>query len=128
MDSPKLYGVKTKNSAEIPEVTSISYDLWTLRICLAFNTSSDQYAYVDFDGVEGFRVLDEGQILEFWGEESNNFWLYEVHSNGWLSMESKRKGAPLLAEDSDLKEYLIAGVNECVSVIAYDLPQVIWKR
>ncbi|MET1283008.1 hypothetical protein [Vibrio navarrensis] len=79
MDSPKLHGVKTKNSAEVPEVTSISYDLWTLRICLTFNTSSDQYAYVDFDGVEGFRVLDEGQILEFWGEESNKFWLYEVH-------------------------------------------------
>ena len=67
MDIEKINNpiVKTVSEAEafkdIPEVTDIIYDLWLLRITLKF-PNIDHLVYVTFDGVRGFRVLDEGDL------------------------------------------------------------------
>lgn len=78
--------------------------------------------------VEGFRVLDEGQLLEFWGDDSKDHWVFEVLDNGWLATESARETAPFIAENGQLKEYLVAGINDCVSILDYEYPRVTFKH
>ena len=107
-----------------PEITDIHYDLWVLRLTLFFAGAKNP-TYVHFEAVEGFRVLDEGQLLEFWGEGRPGSWLCSIQSGGWLSLEQSRQGAPSLSEPTELQEYLVAGINDCVSVIAYEEPSVV---
>lgn len=113
-----------RSSAGTPEIIYIHYDLWVLRITLTFADAKNP-TYVLFEAVEGFRVLDEGQLLEFWQPEVQDSWLFSIESGGWLSHEQTRLGAPLLSAPTELKEYLVAGVNDCVSVIAYEKPSII---
>ena len=121
---PKLKGVETDRSPKVtPEVISVNYDLWTLRITLLF-TDDKNPTYVDFGAIAGFRVLDEGQLLEFWGPDTENHWLFTVESKGWLAMEASRETAPFITEDGKLTEYLVAGINECVSIISYGEPTI----
>ncbi|MEC4089593.1 hypothetical protein [Pseudoalteromonas rubra] len=125
MESPSIVGIEERSDSKVPELLSVNYDLWTLRLTLSFKPS--QFTYVDFEEVEGFRVLDEGQLLEFWSEQTKYHWIFEIESNGWLSAEASRKTAPSLSEGEDLKEYLVAGINECVSILSYKPPVVIYK-
>ena len=59
--------------------------------------------YLEFRFPRGFRVLDEGDLLEFWGTE---FWksglaqgsfLFEVLRGGWFDLEAQRSGSSTLA-------------------------------
>lgn len=125
MNFPSIKGIEGRREGKVPELLSVAYDLWTLRLTLSFQ--SNQVVYVDFGEIEGFRVLDEGQLLEFWDEKSNDHWVFEVLSNGWLAAESRRETAPAITEGGELKEYLVAGICECVSILAYDPPEIIYK-
>lgn len=125
MKVPHLKGIETRQECNVPELLTVNYDLWTLRLTLAFR--SNEIVYVDFEAVEGFRVLDEGQLLEFWGDDSKVHWVFEVLDNGWLATEAARETAPFIAEDSQLKEYLVAGINDCVSILGYEYPRVTFK-
>ncbi|WP_345880244.1 hypothetical protein [Shewanella algae] len=64
MTFPRLKGIEARQEGNMPELLTVNYDLWTLRLTLAFQPN--EIVYVDFEAVEGFRVLDEGQLLEFW--------------------------------------------------------------
>ena len=109
--------------AGIPEVTDITYDLWLLRITLHFE-NIDHPVYVVFDKVRGFRVLDEGDLLEFWKPDVGaKGWLWRVEKGGWFALESLREGF-VSGSIKDYKEFLVLGQNECVSVIAYDIPKI----
>ena len=118
---PKQTG---RDSEGTPEVVDIHYDLWVLRVTVLFEGAKNP-TYVSFDAVEGFRVLDEGQLLEYWDPGQSGSWLYVVEKGGWLELEASRNGAPTLAADGKLKEYLVAGINDCISVLAYEDPTVV---
>ncbi|OHY52130.1 hypothetical protein BEH76_17700 [Shewanella algae] len=120
MTFPRLKGIEARQEGNMPELLTVNYDLWTLRLTLAFQPN--EIVYVDFEAVEGFRVLDEGQLLEFWGDDSKDHWVFEVLNNGWLAAEAARETAPSIAENSQLKEYLVAGINDCVSILDYASP------
>ncbi len=121
---PKLKGVETDRCPKgKPEVASVNYDLWTLRITLLF-TDFKSPTYIDFGVIAGFRVLDEGQLLEFWGPDTESNWLFIVKNKGWLAMEASRKTAPFITEDGKITEYLIAGINDCVSILSYGQPVI----
>ncbi len=107
----------------IPEVTDINYDLLLLRITLQFENRAHP-VYVDFEGVRGFRVLDEGDLLEFWrpGTRSEG-WLWRVSEGGWLDLENLREGFTSRVT-GECQEFLIAGVNDCVNVLAADEPRI----
>ena len=83
---------------------------------LSFETKKNPI-YVVFDSLHGYRVLDEGDLLEFWEPDSRTEgWLWKVIKGGWLDLESTRSGFNSgVAKIYD--EYLILGKNECVSVI-----------
>lgn len=111
------------NVPALPELARIEYDAGKLTIG-AF-ISGRQVALVKFESIEGFRVLDEGDLLEFWPmcSWSRGRWLWEVHEGGWFELESTRPG--FVGEKyKDASEYLVVGDNECVSVISHDRPVV----
>ena len=108
--------------AGVPEVIGLTYDLWTLRIALQF-VERDGPVYVEFHGVQGFRVLDEGALGELWDSEVRvDGWLWRLHGGGWLDLERMRP--EFVPVDHGLLEFLVGGENECVSVLAHDSPRI----
>ena len=103
-------------------VRSLSYDGEVLTIEIQAEGSS--FARVVFHRPAGFRVLDEGDLCEFWNTYSQpNGWLYQVEEGGWLELESHRK----LFNSPDffpgLVEYFL--VDEmCISVLAVQPPEI----
>jgi hypothetical protein len=94
------------------------------RLVVRLEANGKAVATVAFESVEGFRVLDEGDLLEFWPTCSRpNGWLWQVHEGGWFALESTR--ALFLPEKHQgVHEFLVAGDNECVSVLSRNYPTV----
>lgn len=106
--------------AATPEVVGVSFDLWVLRLTLQFPGVTSP-TYVDFTDVDGFRVLDEGDLLEFWRPDVRKpGWLWRVVAGGWRELESTRRGFIR----TNAQEYLVLGMNDCVSVFAGGAPRV----
>lgn len=105
------------------EVIRINYDLSVLRVTLVFENLPNSVEVL-FSMPTGFRVLDEGDLVEFWRDyHTGNGWLYEVSSGGWHELESRRDG--FITQHTDgVKEYLVVGTNDCVSVLAHERPKV----
>ena len=106
------------------EVLKIAYDVTSadrLVILLESNTMG-QFNLV-FESPEAIRILDEGQICEFWDIYSSpNGWLWQVNAGGWTELESLRDDFWL--KDSathELREYLIVG-DQCVFVLTQNPP------
>lgn len=100
----------------------LDYDLETLTVTLR-NLETQSLTSLQISAVEGFRVLDEGDLLEFWPHCSGS-WLHEITAGGWLDQERLRTG--FLSGDRALKEYLVAGADTCLNVLtwaAITLPQ-----
>jgi hypothetical protein len=102
-------------TCRIQEIIDIRCDINTLLVTVK-DTDSGQETIVEFVEVEGFRVLDEGDLLEFWPACSNS-WLYKITAGGWLEQECLRPGF-VARETKNVLEFFIAGVNACVSVIS----------
>ncbi|BFM18381.1 hypothetical protein R50073_45640 [Maricurvus nonylphenolicus] len=109
------------SDGEAIEVINIDFDIDSLLITVQI----DGYKIdIEFDCPAGYRVLDEGDLLEFWPScSSGNGWLYEILEGGWLYQERLRKGF-LSLSNSEVKEYFIIGCNYCVGVFAWEDPSV----
>lgn len=96
------------------------------RDCLNIFLSSDTWELqVHFDAIYGFRVLDESDLCEFWDQcNLTTGWCFEVLTGGWNSLEKTRDHF-LTGKISEPREFLIIGQNECVSVLAFEQPEVI---
>lgn len=106
-----------------PEIIDISYDLLTLKITLEFE---NKWVYVIFKNVIGFRVLDEGNLLGFWDEDvRTSGWIWKVESGGWFELEKLRSGFLAQNHGDSHNEFLILGINDCVSIIAESNPIII---
>jgi hypothetical protein len=80
------------------------------------------FARVVFHDVRGFRVLDEGDLLEFWNTYSEpNGWLWEVHAGGWLDLERRRPRFNLLS--LPLREFFVVD-DPCISVLCERQPTI----
>jgi hypothetical protein len=105
-----------------PVVIGLSYDLESLTIVFDPDTGGNLLQIV-FENPRGFRCLDEGDLQELWdirliGEN----WLFEVIEDGWLDHEAKRSG--FISKDLGLREFLVRGADDCISVIS-DGPPVL---
>ncbi len=79
---------------------------------------------VYFDAVWGFRVLDEGDLSEFWTEcNLTKGWCFEVFDGGWNALENSRDHF-VTGKLYNHREFLIIGLNECVSILAQETPVV----
>ncbi len=103
------------------EVTSLACTSAGLRIEV---TSPSGGALALFQPVLGFRVLDEGDLGEFWSQVTlRNGWLFEVLEGGWLALEETRP-AFFRGRSTGVREFLVAGIDACVSVICHGEPEV----
>jgi len=72
------------------------------------------------------EYLDEGNLLEFWDKEvRTSGWLWKVESGGWFELEKLRSGFLAQHLGQSNKEYLVTGINDCVSVLADSEPIII---
>ena len=111
------------DSRGVPEVERLEYDLWELRVTVRF-AAGEPPVCVTFSSPNGFRVLDEGNLNEFWSEGARSGgWIWAVSSGGWLDHESKRQG--FVREMTAGLEYLVLGQNDCVSVVSDSPPRII---
>lgn len=109
------------SEGETVEVICINFDIETLTVTVRID--GDKYDVV-FDAPSGYRVLDEGDLLEFWPSCSSfNGWLYQIKSGGWLDQEKQRSGF-FSSGNSKLAEYFVIGCNYCVNVLAWEPPDV----
>lgn len=78
-----------------------------------------------FTETTGFRVLDERDLMEYWPVCSTpNGWLFDIKEGGWLDQERTRTGSNMLFTCPDVTEYLVTGINECVSVFSAVPPEL----
>ena len=109
---------KSDRSTQVEEV-SLTHEGLSVRV------TSDQWdARVSFDSFYGFRVLDELDLTEFWSQCSLlEGWFYEVRSGGRKDLELSRPSF-ISGRQEWVKEYLIIGLNECVSVLSKERPTI----
>lgn len=107
------------------EITRIEYlPLDGLKIHVA-DVYGESGCIVTFDFTMGFRVLDERDLMEYWPICSTPMgWLFNIQEGGWLDQDRPRPGSCMLDMFPDAKEYLIAGINECVSVFSTENPKL----
>lgn len=93
---------------------------------LSISVSSQRWdARVRFEQTYGFRVLDELDLTEFWSRCTlDDGWLFEVTSGGWKELELTRPYFYSGRQDW-VREYLVVGLNECVSVLTKEVPSVL---
>lgn len=104
------------------EVVSISYVGEELVVRVQTSKAAID---VVFPPVWGFRVLHELDLGEFWSQCSlKTGWLFEVTDGGWKALELGRAHFTSGRMYEDLREYLVVGVKECVSVLCRDEPQL----
>jgi hypothetical protein len=81
---------------------------------------------VRFCDVEAYRVMDERDLLEYWSACAvPGGWVYEVTEGGWLATERSR-GTLIAVTVPGVREFLVVGVNACVSVLSSSAPEVHW--
>jgi len=102
-------------------IESLSYDLDELKIIVVIE--SEKRLEIVFQYPIGFRCLDEGDLLEFWGNpDVTNNWLLQIEESGWYDQESKRDG--FLSKDNEVNEYLVKGKNDCISILDINKPKI----
>ena len=80
--------------------------------------SSDWSVTARFDSHWGLRVLDEGDLGEFWSEcNLTHGWCFEVFEGGWNDLE-KYRGHYATGKIRRPREFLFVGRDECASVLA----------
>jgi hypothetical protein len=101
------------------EIGSIRYD--PERLSVEINPG----ALVSFLDAVGFRVLDEGDLLEFWPacSAASGSGVFEIDEGGWLAQERAREGF-ISATRPNMREFLVTSPDDCVSVFAFDAPQI----
>ena len=104
-------------------ITHVSLEWAELRVML-MSGGDKKVATVKFTDIVGFRLLDEGDLLEFWPAcSAHNGWLFEIHMNGWFDLESLRPGF-IRDRSLNIFEYFIASQGGCVNVLSASRPQV----
>ncbi len=106
------------------EIVRVEYARQQLRV-VAQDAKSDTSMRVQFDDVVAYRVMDERDLGEYWPACSlPNGWVFSIQSGGWLSQESVRPGSCIELFYGDVREYLVAGFTDCVSVLCTGEPRV----
>lgn len=102
------------------EVVGVHYDVDSLVVEVR-DHDGDALWQIAFPAVEGFRVLDEGDLGEFWGHVP--CLVIEVTAGGWWEQECSRGG--FTAQwTKKVREYFVNGMNACVSVLSWSEPVI----
>jgi hypothetical protein len=106
------------------EIVDIHYDLEFLDVKVSILTTQEALT-LRFDMTEGFRVLDERDLHNWWQVITmKDGWCFKVESGGWFSQESSRADF-MIGSLEYYKEYLIIGLDTCISVISQKEPVIL---
>lgn len=98
------------------------------RIAVA-SRRSGRSCIVEFDAVIGLRMLDELDLASTWHGMPADFlkssWLFAVKSGGWFDLEATRPDFYTQHVLQKPTEFLVAGFQECVSVLAPSFPRIL---
>lgn len=113
-DSVKVAGVRwSESGATVIDVVS---------------KRSGRRGRVEFQDDSGLRILGELDLANMWmGADRAALgasWLFEVRAGGWFDLESTREDF-YTKHEPPVREFLIAGYQECVSVFSRLGPTVI---
>ena len=101
------------------EVTNLNWN-FDEAIIEIYSPSEKKELRVRFNNEFGpcsLRLLDESDLSENWQIiNMSGGWIYKVISGGWFEQESQRDGFLLKDSSNIYKEYLIVGLDACVSV------------
>lgn len=105
------------------DITHVRFE-WGELVVTLMSSGDKRVAVARFGEVAGIRLLDEGDLLEFWPVcSSANGWLFRITENGWFDLEATRPGF-LREKGLGLSEYFIASQNSCISVLSSEAPSV----
>lgn len=118
--SPKVVPIATPLAAEkTAQIESVNFGSDGLAVVMS---SEHWEATISFPQTYGFRVLDELDLTEFWSQCSlADGWFFEVVSGGWKDLEMTREHF-YSGRQAWVREYLVVGLNECVSVLSKEEP------
>jgi hypothetical protein len=102
------------------DIHSIVYD-GPLSIRILRNRNQDDGIEVTFSQVDGFRLLDEVLLAEYWIAEDfpSGYPVLEVFDGGWAKEEDKRLGYT-----QTQREWIIVTAGACVSVFSRYDPEI----
>ncbi|MBW3499914.1 hypothetical protein [Janthinobacterium sp. NKUCC08_JDC] len=102
------------------DIHSVAYD-GGLSIRVLRNRNTDDGVEVTFTHVDGFRLLDEVPLAEYWIGEGfpSGYPVLEVFDGGWAKEEDERLGYT-----QSLREWLIVTAGACVSVFSKHEPEI----
>ncbi len=107
------------------EIASINFDQWILTIALrAYGSNGNVKGMVHliFKSARGFRYLDEGDMIKYpFPDDCTRNYVQTIAKDGWAQQENDFGNIVT----SGHQEYLIATINECVTVLAYEKPIII---
>lgn len=98
------------------------------RIAVA-SRRSGRSCIVEFDAVIGLRMLDELDLASTWqgvpADVLKSSWLLAVKSGGWFELEATRPDFYTQHVLQKPTEFLVAGFQDCVSVLALSVPRIL---
>ena len=102
------------------DIHSVSYDS-CLSIRVLRNRNSNNGIEVTFAQVDGFRLLDELALAEYWiaGDFPSGYPVLEVFDGGWAKEENTRLGYT-----EQRREWIIVTAGACVSVFSEHEPKI----
>jgi hypothetical protein len=103
------------------DIRSVVYD-GHLVVRVLRNRNREDGIEVSFSQVDGFRLLDEVELAEYWMDEDfpGGFPVLEVLDGGWAKEEDRRLGYV-----QQQREWIIVTAGACVSVFSKHEPEVI---
>jgi len=92
-----------------------------LSIRVLRNRNKDDGIEVTFPQVDGFRLLDEVLLAEYWIAEDfpSGYPVLEVFDGGWAKEEHKRLGYT-----QPQREWIIVTAGACVSIFSKHEPEI----
>ncbi|MDQ2180660.1 MULTISPECIES: hypothetical protein [Marinifilum] len=102
-----------------PEILAINYDLDNLDIKYSAD-KADEYL-IRFENPFGFKCIHERDMMDYWNYKTlTDNWILEITEGGWLDQEKSRS---LISDEMfELREFLIEGIDYCVSVFSLHEP------
>lgn len=102
------------------DIHSVSYN-GSLSIRVLQNRNRNDGIEVTFSQVDGFRLLDEVRLAEYWIAEDfpSGYPVLEVFDGGWAKEENARLGYT-----EQQREWLIVTAGACVSIFSSHEPEI----
>ena len=99
------------NSFHSPVVAGLNYRIKLNKLIIYYHSDGNEdidYEII-FENPRGFKLLDEGDMNNYWEDEMMiNDWLFEIESGGWLDREDAAGG--FISKALGFKEFLITSL------------------